>query len=488
MNPAELSEVMMNMTGSNESFSKMFHTTNSVVSVLLGLILPVPALILSLLIIAALLLAKDIKWKMRVLLLFTVVPDVFFSLAYMANYFGQPFRSFDFSIVGLTSCITYGTLSLIGATISSAAAPLFASAVYIFVKYDMKKLPWKVIILYIIAALLVALALAVAHATVDTISVSEAFRVCVTLSKRTKFVIAVVATFGAVINPLNAGSLIIIGLISHWYVRNNVSSDSPKKAMTEVLLFHAAKSVGLVFEFGITAVFFFDLRGTFGAYGSLFVAYFIVVFHTIVTTTLTPISIMIFLKPIRDALKQLFTAARPSPQTTTAMRNLTRFILATAIEQPEDADADQPTPPQAAANTMEQGTPSLVRDEQPTPPPVTEQTTPPPPPAMATEQTTPPPAEELSSPPATAAERTTPPLAKQTASPPGTPTEEPEEPLADAASKQLTPPLTAAEKQSTPPTTTKRSTPPPAAITAEQMHYFGATNIAAISEHHATES
>ena len=157
-----------NTTGfsnSNVINVELYQGINSALHLLLFTVFPLPTIGLCIVCILALLLAKGIGWKMRVILINILIPDIITSLASSVSYLGYPLRVYSTT---LDSCRVFISLYLTASYDSTFVGPFFAVSIYIFVKYDMKRLKWWIILSYIISSSVLSTTLGAIQFGVDT--------------------------------------------------------------------------------------------------------------------------------------------------------------------------------------------------------------------------------------------------------------------------------------------------------------------------------
>uniref|UniRef100_A0A1X7SN30 G-protein coupled receptors family 1 profile domain-containing protein n=1 Tax=Amphimedon queenslandica TaxID=400682 RepID=A0A1X7SN30_AMPQE len=141
---------MNNSTELPESFGAI----HSALHVSIFAVIGIPLFTISFTFIVALLTAKDVNWKMRVVLINILIPNIIYSLTALLYNLGYPVRVYliegnndDAAITA--SCFLpipfYGIANLGNAF----GGLLFFVLVYIFAKYGLKKLKWIGIVSYI---------------------------------------------------------------------------------------------------------------------------------------------------------------------------------------------------------------------------------------------------------------------------------------------------------------------------------------------------
>ena len=139
------------MSNSTSSASDQFLAVHSSLAVLFYATIHLPTQVLGALYLVALLRAKGIHSKMKVILINNLIPDLLITVSSSFFYALHPLRAY---VIGgrIISCVISSFGFSIGQLDNILATPLFAFAVYVFVKYGLKKLKWYAIAGYILAS------------------------------------------------------------------------------------------------------------------------------------------------------------------------------------------------------------------------------------------------------------------------------------------------------------------------------------------------
>lgn len=294
---------------------ELFYAVNSVLHIMLAVAFPLPTFILCGVCVMALIYAKGIDWKMKAILINILTPEIANSMAVFFLDFGYPIRAFtgsgnDLSCNILFSLITVGYFGTIAFT------PFFSVTVYTFVKYDAKKLKWYGIVTFLIISWMIILAVGISS-FVDTSGEFSVNGFCVIVydfSGGSSFVVIILTILPAIIIVVGLSIVIIFSILTYCHVKKNtISPDletpSPvKRAIAKVLFFHATKIFFIMAVFTVTFITLFfqpSIEEDAGIIVVLIIEYGIRKFFYEFTTFLTPVISIIFLKPIRDALKQI---------------------------------------------------------------------------------------------------------------------------------------------------------------------------------------
>ena len=303
----------------NISNPELFYAVNTALNLTLFTIFSLPTLILCVLCIVALLFAKEINWKIRVIMINLLTPEAIVSLSYIMSYVGYPVRAYSSSDNSLT-CTIFSGVFVSGAVNRVTAAPFFAVAVFIFVKCNVVKLKWWVIVLSLVVFSLLALSAGVFQFFTNREVARNGFCIFELSFDGSEVVITifVMVTFGSVLLSLIT---VVVGVLSYCSVKKTVSHDvssstTVKKAVTKILSFHAFKVVFQLLTSGVTSLYFID-QESHSVLSTLLIYYALEVLYW-PFIILTPIASLILLKPIRTALRQMCLYCSPRTRQTTS--------------------------------------------------------------------------------------------------------------------------------------------------------------------------
>lgn len=298
------------MSNLTSSASEQFLAIHSSLAILIFVIFYTSSLTLDVLYVVALVRAKDIRLKMKVLLINNLAPDLIVIVTVFVYLVLQPVRAYENNAsFRKVSCLIYYSLQAANQDGSILAPLLFAVSVYVCVKCSIKKLKWSVILTYIS----VSWSVTIAHAASTFLrpqGVGSANGFC-TLDVGpggVSFVIGFCVVFG-----LCVCITVTFAVASFTYVkRNMIDSDTVKRSLAKVLVFEATKAVFLLIQ--VTVIFAGIVRSDVfisafnnpsqGGTAAL-VIYYILGSSFALTALITPIMSVILLKPIHDAFKQL---------------------------------------------------------------------------------------------------------------------------------------------------------------------------------------
>ena len=126
----------------------LFAAINSTINLGQFLLLTLPAIILNAVCIVALLLAKTIKRKVRAAIINIFAAEMMNLLGTAILYVGYPICVTNNDALA-ASCPTGMAATAIGVNSDLLGIGIYAIAVYTFIKYDIRKLKWSVLITFI---------------------------------------------------------------------------------------------------------------------------------------------------------------------------------------------------------------------------------------------------------------------------------------------------------------------------------------------------
>ena len=141
------------MASFNVNFSgvdlKLYFDANTAANISIFTFLVLPPFLLSLLCVLALVLAKDINAKIRLLLINIFTAETLSGFSFFFMYLGWPAR---FINEEGTSCKIMLSLNSLTGLLKFSGTSLYAVSVYVFIKHGNKKLKWYIIVPYIAVA------------------------------------------------------------------------------------------------------------------------------------------------------------------------------------------------------------------------------------------------------------------------------------------------------------------------------------------------
>ena len=288
-----------NLTGIDQG---LFFIGNTIANIGLFVISALPMIILCGVCVAALFFAKDINWPIRVLII-----NIFFAEA--CSWLGLTLRFLAYAprakLRGaLVICKVVLNFTITGATQKFFATALYAIMVYIFVRFGIKKLKWKIIIPCIALSWLYCILFGMI-VYFNAFGLFESSGFCDTNPGlplfRVSLVISIVTSIGLL------STTIVFSIMTYVYIKKNTleSNVEVKKAVMKNLIY-LTFSVIFSFIFNMVPATFPFIRAAFEDKGllSLIVINYVLRVFLNVPSALTPIAAMITLKPIRLAMRQ----------------------------------------------------------------------------------------------------------------------------------------------------------------------------------------
>ena len=296
-----------------------FRAIHSVIHVLIFVVLPVPLVIVTGMSIVALLTAKDVNWKMKVVLINILVPDIIVFISLIFYDFGYPVRVYliegndtdAIDVSCLISIILYG-IAFLGSAFGGA---LFSVSVYIFTKHGVKKLKWIGILSYIATTWVLILMYRIIPIVfnLNTLGVISIGGFCI-FPITPAFIVNI--TIDVLLVLLNITFVVIFSTCNFIFVKKNQiateNSNGPdplKKAMTKVMIVDGVNEFCALFLLATNFTSFMD----FGNVSPIiqYVIYYILLIIPTFIILLAPIAIAIFINPVNDRLKQIFKLQSP---------------------------------------------------------------------------------------------------------------------------------------------------------------------------------
>ena len=248
----------------------------------------------------ALLLAKNINYKMRVLLINIFATQIIGDLLPDAiRYLGFPADIITHVVV----CQIIFCLIFIGTLSSLCAITLFSIAVYIFIKYGNTKLKWQFVLPSITLSWIISMVFG-ASVFIDqgSLFLGEGF-ICSLRYDSTFYLPALVFTW--IFEAALLTVIIVFSILTVCYIHKNTIDQDPqiKRAISRVLLFFLIGSL-----LNVVGNLFPSLIPLIQRYSGLpEVVYLLLIILEIlffIPQVITPIVMMIILKPLREALRQ----------------------------------------------------------------------------------------------------------------------------------------------------------------------------------------
>ena len=297
--------------------SESFGAINSALHVLIFAVILVPQLTITSMSILALLTAKNVNWKMKVILINILVPDIIYFLSGFLFHLGYPVRFYlikgnDTDALDVSCLITLALYSI--AFLGNAfGGALFSVSVYIFTKYGVKKLKWIGIVSYIATTWVINIIYRIVLYIINLNNIEITSRGGFCTWQLSQVIIAVYI-IDVLLVVLNITFVVIFSTCNFIFVRNNQvateNSSGPnplKKAMTKVMVVYGVREICTVIQIVINSFVFGENFN--GIVTPIIIRYVLQILQGL-TLLLVPISVAIFMKPVNDRLKQIFKFLR----------------------------------------------------------------------------------------------------------------------------------------------------------------------------------
>ena len=279
----------------------LFAAINSTIHLGIFLLLTLPAIILNAVCIVALLLAKTIDWKIRAAIINIFAAETLNSLGTGLLYVSYPIRVTN-NDASAASCTTALAISALGYNSDLLAIALYAIAVYIFIKYNIRKLKWSAIATAITISWGVCFISSVMFGRTLSLAVDNGFCVSDDGDIETGYTVFIMLS---ALHTLGTMAVVIIfDILIFYYVRRNATEEDveTKKAVVKILAYHSTKMIALVSQLIVAAVFIWLSR--LDSFVAAIAVETILNILFSATSLLTPIMSLVLLQPLRDALKE----------------------------------------------------------------------------------------------------------------------------------------------------------------------------------------
>ena len=281
----------------------LFAAINSTLHLSKFLLLTLPAIILNAVCIVALLLAKAIKRKVRAAIINIFAAEMMNLLGSTILYVGYPIRVTNNDALA-ASCPTGIAFTVLGFNADLLAIATYAIAVYIFIKYNIRKLKWSVLITVIAISWGVCFILSVIFLGTNlNQKVDNGF--CAFDSQEINSRTALIGLSIALLTLATVVVVVIFDILIFYYVRRNVADENvqTKKAVVKILAYHSAKMIVLLSQYIVGGLLIPSLSRLDSFVVAIAIEYILnILFST--TSLLTPIMSLVLLQPLRDALKE----------------------------------------------------------------------------------------------------------------------------------------------------------------------------------------
>ena len=255
----------------------------------------------------ALILAKDINQQMRVLIINTFIAEVIFLIALGGFFLGYPIKLYSNGLNKVLLCKINYHVYIMGDLAKFTTLALYAIMVHIFVKYRDNKLKWKIIIPFLVITWSASI-IAGPLAYFDAYGVFTDSGFCGVDSTASLYIVSVVLVWLTAVG--STITIIIFTLLTTHYVRHNTLEGNTdlKRAIAKNLLYLL---IGLFLMAGscllstLFPVFQRGVPSSVEAVTQKLVGIYFARSVFSISCLLTPIVMMITLKPINDALRQM---------------------------------------------------------------------------------------------------------------------------------------------------------------------------------------
>ena len=286
---------MFNSTSSDDDAS-----VNNIFRFSVFFFIIVPTAVFSGLCVVAILLAKDINWPMRVLLL-NIFAGEFSALAFKSLLF----IGVDTKIITSDySCRVVYNVLYTSTCVESSSVVLYSVMVYIFVKYSQNRLKWNILISFIAISWTGSVLFGLLTYTngISTILDGSTCMLRPSFSPLYFPIVVLVWLFEI------AGCVVLVTFSFLTYCYNTLEEDNQiKKAITKSLFYLIVRTIlAAVTNIMPSIVPLIRERSPSSATTTqtLVIFYFIIIFTTL-PSVLTPVVMIVALKPLRTALKQM---------------------------------------------------------------------------------------------------------------------------------------------------------------------------------------
>ena len=293
-----------NSTNSSNSstFDEGFYNVNSAINIGLVIVLTLPELLVCGLSLLAIVFAKEVNTKLRALLINILATDMAYSIGITASFLQYPIKARNASS-GDISCSTILSILLTSDVNKLVVVAVYAIMVYLFIKYNVKKLKWYTIVPSILIPWVLAVGLSqLTYSREFGVSIEGGF--C-TIDP-TPLYIAVLITVWVVEVIGCLPIIVIFSVLTYLYIRNNVleGNSEIKKAITRNLFYHLAAAVFSLLHL-IPTVFPLVFANAEVNVTAMLVMYYILNFVFRLPSLFTPVVTIIMLDPLRKAVKKL---------------------------------------------------------------------------------------------------------------------------------------------------------------------------------------
>ena len=283
---------------------KLYFDANTAVNISIFTFLILPPFLLCLLCVLALVLAKDINLKIRLLLINIFTAETLYWFSFFVMYLGWPARFINEDVI---SCQLFNSLYTITNFLKLASTSLYAVGVYTFIKHGDKKLKWYVIITYIAVTWTVATLSVSLPSYLEDYGTPNLKEFCYTEELVSGLLIGMSVLFFVGAMFFFSIQLIWCILTVIYMKRNVLEGDIPvKKAIAKVLGHMTAVSVlSFISLFLPPFIAFIFITLPDRNLATFLVGIYVTYVFANITAFPTPIVAIILLKPVRDAIRTM---------------------------------------------------------------------------------------------------------------------------------------------------------------------------------------
>ena len=290
-----------NLTGVDEG---VYFVVSSVVSVCMFSFVVLPALILCLLCVLALIFVKDIKRKITILLINIFAAELCNWFSYTIYYLGFPARIVQ---PGEYSCHLFTSLTIIVAVQKFTAGALYAVMVYIFIKHGERKIKWYLIAPFIAVSWIVVVCTVGITPFLSEFGTENRNGFCTADAQTNLFP----GVAGIVISTsiVSICVTVVFCILTFVYIKKNTLEGSVgiKKAVAKILLYISISTI-LSLIGNVTPLIIPVIAEVFALSDpiTLTALNHLLRFFFVLPSFANPIAALVFLKPLHTAMKQMY--------------------------------------------------------------------------------------------------------------------------------------------------------------------------------------
>ena len=247
--------------------------------------------------IAALILAKDVNIKVRVILINVIAAHILGTMVPNSiGYLHRTFEIFEHVIV----CKIFFLLRLGGYLLKLCGTTLFSFVVYLFTKYGITKLNWSIVIPF----LLLSWTVSVVFGALGLIDQDLGESYCTALYDSVLFFTLI--ALGVLFKVVFLSITLVFNILTFCFVHKNTINDKTKIAILKLSVFFFIESILDDVGALLPSIFVPIIVANPNKMNvqQIYVARMIIRIIVFIPPALTPIVMIILLKPLREALKQ----------------------------------------------------------------------------------------------------------------------------------------------------------------------------------------